>query len=376
MDIILSHVTIAAMVVIMEEKSNPDRMVWMLLPFLFVIPLIKNSGLLFAYYSSAVAVCITFKGEQNREKSLKEHCLYLFTPIASKFLWDAHIKMVYSAPNTTRHSMSVDYLQRTFGEKSLDEINLICDRFISKWFSDNSSLEWEALLLLLVVFIIAFFVGSRKKELTWAFVISISFYLIYKIGLLMMYLTNMPGSDALEVASYSRYQNTFSMIQICIVLIVYLEYIQTDKVLLETQLIRLFVKPICKIALIVLMVFMAIHYKDFKHPDYAYDGVSRIVKTLTKKVDGFDVGDKVLVYHSYYFNGTFTKWALDNNECRQTYNLEEVQAVLTKNEENFEWLLVLEGKEDIQDLLQQYDYELEGYLVRLIVSVKPSGDLR
>lgn len=352
-DGLLALVVVAAIVVIVEEMEHSRRMFGMLIPFLLVIPMIKNSGLLFAYFVAAIAVYLTLRNNKFEKTAMLRSAAYVLLPAASWKLWSAHIDMVYAYAKFSRHSLSLTYMKNVFGDKSVEDIKAIINRFISKWFSFDNGHEWIVLILVVLISIIALFACDKKKEIKRSLLVNIGLYGIYKIGLLLMYLTNMPGQGALEIAGYARYQKTFTMVQLCMALIVYLVYVQSDVKKIRATSSR----ALCFVLLLAFPIaFISNSYQELMRPDYVNGGINRITQNYMKTVPGFDLGDKVILYDSYGFSGTFAGFALDNSQCTATVDLERIKEALTTNSERYRWLMVTENDDAIQNLLKELNY--------------------
>lgn len=351
-DVILALVTIAAFVVAEEERADSKRLVWILLPFLFVLPLVKSSGLLFAIFVVCLAVCIVAKdGGWKQTVKMTGKCALI--PVAAWYLWKSHTKMVYAGANYSMHSFSSEYMQSVFESKTSEDIHTIFEAYLAKWFSFNSSCEWQALLLFAVMAVAAVWLCKQKREVLTLSALMVGFYFVYKIGLFLMYLLSMYGAEALYVASYERYQQTFTMLMLFVALWIYLGYVQTAQEIRSAAV----GKVACMgIAAVICFGLCVVDYESMLRPDYAYGGIHRRMVTMINDNDELDVGDKVLTYHSYQFTYYLVRHTFENWDSTSTHDLTRIEEALTSNHERYEWLILLEKDEQIQELLRQYGY--------------------
>lgn len=368
-DVILGLVVTAAFIVIITEYRDYRKMSALLVPFLVMITMIKNSGMLFVCFVVVTALYLIFK--KHRQGKIKYVGIYCAIPILSWYLWQAHISMVYYNPNASRHSLSVAYMKDTIGEKSSTELYTTVRNFFSTWFSLNESYEWQIICILLLVFAVAICFSERKREVSNVMFAITGFYLIYKAGLLGMYLTNMPGSEGVHISDYDRYQHTFNIILFCAALFIYLEYVQSTICQIRCN----YIGHICYIPFIILLAFL-IYKKPVSaifRPDYVYGGTHRTVLTIMDEVGGINTYSYALAYHPYRFAGVFVQYTLEDSQSTSTSDLAVIEEALTSNTNNYEWLLILHHDEQIGVLLQQYGYSTDEVAISLLSHEKTNG---
>lgn len=176
-------------------------------------------------------------------------------------------------------------------------------------------------------------------------------YLLYKIGLIGMYITNMEGDDAINIAGYTRYQYTFTVVMLYSALFFYFIYIRR----------KIFVRSSIRLTLLAIFAVTVIcmhPIKTYVRPDYKRGGVHRrILFMIDEGIEGLDHGAKVLVYDGYPLIVLFVRFTFDDRECISTYDIKVVEEVLKKNENKYEYLLVSTKYEKIRELLKKYGYE-------------------
>lgn len=359
-DILLALLTVSAMVTVAEEQSDALRLSVLLLPFMIVLPLVKSSGLLFAFFVFGAAWLAVSKNQKQSGKWLGISGL---GTVVSVWLWQAHIDMVYAHANSNRHSLSLGYMRSVFGEKTPEDIRTIFDAFVSEWFSGNLSFEWIILAAFLLTGLAALLISERKTEVKWLTALGLGCYLLYKAGLLGMYLFNMPGEDALKVASYYRYQETFSMLMAAMALYLYFAYVDVCP---KTKAGS--IGNAAGILILLVMFGLPIHRRldsILKRPDYRYGGVHRQITTMLQEYGELEKGDKVLVYHSYEFARYFARFAMENWECGSTGDCGVIREALDTNEKDYDWVILLEKDPQVELCLKESGLEPDAVLIPL-----------
>lgn len=360
-DIILSLVTIAGFVVISEYRNDKKKLIILLLPFVLTITLIKNSGLFFVFF--ILIVMLLLLGRFNGFKdALKNTSIPVFVSIIGWYLWQTHIKMVYAQANSSRHSFSIGYMKDVFGTKTKEDINTIIQRYISTWFSWNDSYEWQIIITLIILMCICIFICGKHTGVIPGIIIAE--YIMYKICLLAMYLTNMPGNDALLISSYSRYQKTFSLVMMFVAVWMVFEYIIPDIKNVIWQKISFIL-----IFSITIILLYKIPYNRLLRPNYQDAGNHRkLVKMINDGKYGLDYGDKVVVYDDYWLNFLFVRFTFDNQDCNSFTNISDIEEVLETNSEHYKYLVILEWNQEIKELLEKYGYDGNSVCIPLYTS--------
>lgn len=357
-DTILSLVVIACFVLISEHRSDKRMLLISVLPFSIVIPLIKNSGMLFAFFLLVIMYLLIYK--QNGWRNALKLCgIPAAVSIAGWYLWEAHIKMVYVQANATRHSLSIGYMKEVFGEKTGEDIRTIIQKYMATWLSWNDSYEWQAVILLVVIAGLCVFACGKRAGLFPGVVLAE--YIIYKICLLIMYLVNMPGSNALAIASYSRYQKTFSLIMIALAVWMVFEYIIPAK---ENSLFGKI--SFFAIFAVTALLMYRIPYTELLRPDYQNGGNHRkLVKMMNEGNYGLRNKDKVVVYDDYWLNFHFVCFTFNNQACDSFTDITAIEEVLATNEKQYKYLIILEWNQEIKELLKKYGYMEDSECIKL-----------
>lgn len=347
-DVLLASVTITAFSIIADKKLNRKSKVWMLAIIAAVLPIIKNSGILFSAF--IVVLAVAFLGSEKKEKLTILINLGL-PPLILFYLWKSHIEMVYYSAESTRHSIGFDYMKSIYLSRSKEDLNTIFQSFISKWFSLNISLEWQILALLTGLVIILIFFKYECNKCLKIYVLNIIGYSVYKIGMLAMYLFNMAGEDALHVAAYERYEWTYSLVMMFSVIFFALKIIEYYN---KNTLPRLSSFMIC---LMMLFLIYMIPIETFLKPNYIDGGVHRRLEALIIHSDYNVEGKKVLVYSEDKYAFFYVKFTFDNEEADATSDCMIVDSILKSNLNGYEYLIIDSNNEQIQDILIQHDID-------------------
>lgn len=356
-DIILALSVTAAAVGIYEFRYDPQKQFMMLLPFMIVIPAIKNSGILFIFF---LVICILLTCECSQKTKWKWAGCSISLAGASLFLWEAHIKMVYSNANTSRHSMSLDYMKSVFLSKSVGEIRQIFLNFIKTWFSFNGSYEWQVILAFAGIVLLAFIIHGKSRKLIKGPLLMGAFYLTYKICLLGMYVINMPGKDAVNIGGYRRYQHTFTILIIFFALWYYFIFIQ------ERPFKGKYLKFMTPLITIGVFAVVGSNVTTYARPDYEGGGIHRkLVSMVNQKTEDIHCGDKVLIYDDYEASVLFVRFTFENKECGTIYDIEAAREVLTENKNQYDYFVIFTRDDQIAELLRAFGYAEDVECIRL-----------
>ena len=115
---------------------------------------------------------------------------YTLLPCVSYYLWSAHTKMVYTNANTSRHSMSLDYMLSIAKTRNADSTKNIIHDFMASWFNWNASYEWlywaGGLIILLCIYIgkkdVKEQKNTNKKFIFQIVVVMVVEYFVYKVN--------------------------------------------------------------------------------------------------------------------------------------------------------------------------------------------------
>lgn len=352
-DIILAAVAVAGFVVIAELYTRSKEMFVVLIPFVITITMIKNSGALFAAFF-IITAAIAAKSTNEKEKFTKYGLYLAGITFAVWYLWQCHIKMVYINPTESRHSMSLDYTTSVIESRDSVYMLDILKNFIRKWFTANSSHEWILLALLVILTALAMIKEKdKKKVLTIPLCFGI-YYFVYKIGVLAVYLINMPG-EVLHMPSYERYHFTFSLVMIGAIVWIFFQYLYNP----DNSIVMIKYCSAAVLAIVVMYVVRSDQRNIFVRPDYAHDGSHRLMETMIKDPsNSLAYGDCVLGYHHDTTNivEDYVIYTTDNWASLGTDDPERVREALTTNEHGFDKVVILAEDENVEAVVNECGY--------------------
>lgn len=346
-DVLLASTTISAFTIIADKGLKKEYKIWMLSIIISVLPIIKNSGILFSAYIVVVAI-IFLKLEKN--KRLIRLAILCLPSVTLFYLWGRHTKMVYYSASTTRHSIGIDYMKSVFLSRNSDDLKTIFQAFISKWFSMNISYEWEILGQITLLMIFLTILKNLDKKCIKIYVINMIGYIIYKLGLIAMYMFNMAGEDALRAAAYERYEWTYSLIMLFSVIFFSLRIIKISK----NNILSSGISAITCVMLIFSFIYI-IPMETFIRPDYNNGGIHRRLETLISNSNYDVVGKKVLVYSENKYAFFYAKFTFDNEETNATTDYLYVDSVLQNNSEGYEYIIIDGPNDQIMEVLGHHN---------------------
>ena len=235
-DTVLVVVGIALLLTIVEMFREKAVNPFILTAILFFLTLVKNIGILFAVI--ALIIYILLLVINKRHKQMK-NWLPVLAPVVANRLWAAHVALVFPITEVSKHDMSVENYAATFSGKTRLDIQMIAENFFEK----VSNYNFVPLILLSVILLAIIFIGKayQAKTLFLGLIFFMSLLVIYIFGLLAMYIFSMPINEALGVAAFGRYMNTFVIYLVGIISLMILHGIQGYDIKKQLVFIGLFI---------------------------------------------------------------------------------------------------------------------------------------
>lgn len=201
-DTLLTVTTIAAFSFCLYYKEELPKKVWYLLPYTIFLISIKNSGILFVVFIYAY-IAYSFLKSKTSLKTLVFHILLTFSVL---FFWQKHVNLVFDEGMMSRHSLSFSYCASVFESKTQESLLLTIRCFLENTFSLSNRMLYLVAIGFPLLLILAVILKLDTLPIKEIYVFTVVFYCSYQIGLLGMYLFNMPPS--LEpLPSYIRYHD-------------------------------------------------------------------------------------------------------------------------------------------------------------------------
>ena len=129
----LSLVAIGTTIFIYGEiykKPENKKSVWLLLPVLSTLVLIKNSGVFFLIIEILFLFVIILK---NRKLKSLKHWIVLVSPAFSYFLWYMHCMFVFKNFEVSKHAMTIQNYIKNYNAKKNEQIIDIANK-VFKYF--------------------------------------------------------------------------------------------------------------------------------------------------------------------------------------------------------------------------------------------------
>lgn len=202
-DTLLPLVAIAAFAFCIYYKDELSQKNWYLLPYAIFLISIKNSGIVFVVFLYLYIAYHFLKSDTHLFSLLCS----VFITVAVLWFWQKHVKLVYADGMMGRHSLSITYCATIFNIKSKSDILFTIQQFLKATFSLSNTFFYlvaAGLVILLLSERIWKFDTFLLKQILGFTVV---FYCIYQLGLLGMYLFNMPP-DSDTLPSYDRYHDS------------------------------------------------------------------------------------------------------------------------------------------------------------------------
>lgn len=259
-DTVLSAILIYAFVMFFEYKDNYDKLLYILLPIVLFLCLVKNSGFILSF----IVCCLNFLVallQKKWKKGLKNSLILGFSCIGLLIIWSAHVKYGYGQLGlSSHHALTVNNIFdhiRTIGiDKIIAFIKLYFHHFLN--IKDNFG-NFVMLItnLLLISMIIIFKKKKDKKYFISLLIIIDVIYLIYYLALGIMYICSMEEDGLFVLASFDRYLFTIVGALTVLLAIGFISYCHNEKNLI------VYIYSIIFIVLCLSFTFLY-NKKDFK----------------------------------------------------------------------------------------------------------------
>lgn len=174
------------------SKVNVD--LFFLSLYLVQLIQIKNSGLFFAVLASVMTV--HYLKPHIKQLSFSSVFIMVF-PYLTFYLWHRHCKYLFVSAETSAHAFTFANFISTATDKTADEVITICRSMLNFTFTNIDAIITFAFVIIICIVTLAhFYIEKRltkqnlKKVVVFA-AFCVCVYLIYQIGMLLMYIFSM-----------------------------------------------------------------------------------------------------------------------------------------------------------------------------------------
>ena len=174
------------------------------------VAVVKGSGF---YFSAVLAIQAGFSIWRQTDKRGRWRCIIIMlgAPLCLLLLWNRHADLVFEGGLMTRHSTSLRYMLSQFLRKGWDDSLVIVKNFI-KTLGDFSAMR-AAIGTAVMILGLGALGRLRRSESPFRprtlLISSLAIYVTYLIGLLGMYVFNMPEGT---IESFTRYEHTILLL--------------------------------------------------------------------------------------------------------------------------------------------------------------------
>ena len=196
-----------------------------LLPALFILPLIKAAGILFALTAAAIITADQLRGLGARQPDTNKSrlpvrlglcALILFAPVISAKTWGRHVDKMGAAVTLPLKAGFTD-IKRPFSAAATERDKTTLLNFENAFFSKrakNSLPPFFMALLLTALGILLAKKGKHPGENAWirtSTLLTLAGFIAYSAGILFLYLYSFTGYEGPRLASFGRYMSIFFM---------------------------------------------------------------------------------------------------------------------------------------------------------------------
>ncbi len=361
-DKLLAFIAIAAFIIVYKYRFELNKGIISVIPLLTFVIVVKNSGIVWVI---AIIIEIGFfwlKSSKREWKQMGLTGVAFALPMLFRYLWDQHVDLVFATGNVSSHAMSAENYSATLAKKTPENIELIKSLFMERVFSFENKI-WVLAVSLIIMFIVVFFLDRKIiKKINGMFIAFylVLIYIIYQVGNYVMYLVSMPIDEALQLGGYSRYVATVELFAwgiIIMTLFVILGQIEPN--------------INCKISILIMVVF------GFGILGAMTDDISLIYKhelpisgreTSRTHLDEIiakyqlEPNKKCLVYigdpqdRDVNYRWWMSRYLLYSSNVTTVYSKD---VSILKNLANYDYLVVLERDETIDNYLKEQKFSLD-----------------
>lgn len=235
-DTILTSLSVGTIAIIVYYLDCKDTQLALMHLFLGngLLVVTKNSGSLFAIAN--IVLFLILMQRSKAEKVERSSSFLIILPFVLKFLWDKHVELVFPAAASSKHSMNLGYFSEILGGKTVQDIMQITFQFFIRSLN-IMRVDVAIVLFISLFFFLRMYIAKKNNDLAEMgrsnnmLTLFLSFYGVYQIGLLLMYILSMPLNEAKVLASYTRYNLTLSVFLLGIFLI----YCMREKIISSAE---------------------------------------------------------------------------------------------------------------------------------------------
>lgn len=315
-DTLISILSIASMAVIVFYRSHPKKAAWYSLPIQVFLAAVKNSGLFLLIFNSVLlayyTVCQTRKEpKQFRSRAVAKNIgIHCGIPFLVFFLWNQHVDYVFTHGSTSKHTVSMENYRGTLGAKTFPQIFEILEQYLIHFFSPGD--RWLLLILAILLFggiYLLYKNSSKKTAVLHVFTGIISCYVVYMMGLAMMYLVSMDYNEALGIGSFERYEKTVVIYLVACIAVFLLEWLRS---LENTAKMKIWQAAAISVIAVILMT-QAPRIPSLFIKTYQYEGSSYQFLQEVKDTYQIPDGSTCIVYGSpvtqdYGYHGNMSRY--------------------------------------------------------------------
>lgn len=206
-DTLLAMIGFGGIAFCVYYRNDLKHKVWYTIPYMVLLMAVKNSGLFFAAVMIVYCLVYIIKNK-NGFGAFASLAISAAAPFASLKLWQNHVRLEFEGGLLSKHSMSIENLEKVFGEKTPEDIKNIVIAFKDAMLSLSNPVLWMLIFILAVVLVNRFALKEQDKFFNGTAIFAVATYLAYQLGQLGMYLFNMPTAAALGLECYDRYTAT------------------------------------------------------------------------------------------------------------------------------------------------------------------------
>ncbi|MDE5053270.1 hypothetical protein NDK25_13595 [Niallia taxi] len=273
-DTLLGLIALSISVIAFYYRKDWKRSLIVNTPLLLLLMLVKDSGKIFLLFQCMLILWFVYvyflrgKPDKFKQRKILVYVLIctIVIPMATNYLWIKYTQKAYpeASYDSNKFALSVNKIAEV--DKTMDFKENLAPSLIRASFNLESTLFQSILLMnvLLIVLTLTMILVKRQfpKTLVQVFTFGNFVFVLYILGIYMMYLFMMPEKEAAKLAGFNRYYSTI----VIYVLGLFMTFIAYEFSKLSSKIVVNIV-----VAILIALVFIYPYQENFiaasKKPD-------------------------------------------------------------------------------------------------------------
>jgi hypothetical protein len=219
-DTLIGLIALSISVIAFYYRNDWKRSLIVNTPLILLLMLVKDSGKIFLFFQCMLILWFVYvyylrgKPDKLKQGRILVYVLIctIVIPMATNYLWIKYTQKAYPEASYSSNKFALSVNKITEVDKTVDFKENLAPSLIRASFNLDSTLFQSILLMnvLLIVLTLTIILVKRRfpKTIIQAFTFGNFIFVLYILGIYMMYLFMMPEKEAAKLAGFNRYYST------------------------------------------------------------------------------------------------------------------------------------------------------------------------